>query len=385
MPDNESVLKRQEERQKRSNKILQELPDVLEKAPTLATTVYTGNWKGEREYEDLQQELKEVTKRNLDIHPYKNKPLSNSQDFLSEAGTTLSQLAWDDTEHPSKSKPNHAEFLSHLPPHTAVNGFGELGVYMSQAKYVISLGGSPLPDLKYGIIIVPVGGESLLFTGYGDHADMPSEFRAEIHAKSKVVRKQVFDKEMKMCGSYVPRVGRGIEDFRLPPMDEPEKLFYAKRVRQRRARHRELHGTRRSSDIGSQPSGDACAEHFLDEYSAPSPRSYSSRMYIHADETPSPPSAEIADGLRRLFTLQLQQEESGDTQGQELYHPDKLSELAQFLWQLADGNVRENPGLDDEIWTKLRELPPSNSSEAEEDMPADDEKIKSFDGYRLDS
>lgn len=137
--------------------------------------------------------------------------------------------------------------------------------------------------------------------------------------------------------------------------------------------------------IGSQPSDDACAEHFLDEYSAPSPRSYSSRMYIHANETPSPPSAEIADGLRRLFTLQPQQEESGDAQGQELYHPDNLPELAQFLWQLADGNVRENPGLDDEIWTKLRELLPSNSSEAEKDMPADDEKIKSFDGHRLDS
>lgn len=248
IPDSESVLKPQEERQKRFNEILQELPDVLEKAPTLATTVYTGNWKSEREYEDLQQELKEVTKRNLDIHPYKNKPLSNSQDLLSEAGTALSQLAWDDTEHPSKSKPNHAEFLSHLPPYTAVNGVGELGVYMSQAKYVISLGGSPLPDLKYGIIIVQAGDESLLFTGYGDHADMTSEFRAEIHGKSKVVRKQVFDEEIKMCGSYVPRVGRGIEDFRLPPMDEPQKLFYVERVRQRRARHRELHGTRRSSD-----------------------------------------------------------------------------------------------------------------------------------------
>ncbi|KAK4680692.1 hypothetical protein QC764_101045 [Podospora pseudoanserina] len=249
----------------------------LNTAPILATTVYTGNWKREREYEDLQQELKEVTKRNLDIHHYKNKPLSNSQDFLSEAGTALSQLAWDDTEHPSKSEPYHAEFLSHLPPHTAVNSFEELGVYMSQAKYVISLGGSPLPDLKYGITIVPAGDESLLFMGYGDHADMPSEFRAEIHAKSKVVRKQVFDEEMKMCGSYVPHVGGGIEDFRLPPMDVLEKLFYAERVRQRRARYRELHGTRRSSDIGSQPSGDACAEHFLDEYSVPSPRSYSSR------------------------------------------------------------------------------------------------------------
>ncbi|KAK4672200.1 hypothetical protein QC763_101045 [Podospora pseudopauciseta] len=337
----------------------------LNTAPILATTVYTGNWKREWEYEDLQQELKEVTKRNLDIHHYKNKPLSNSQDFLSEAGTALSQLAWDDTEHPSKSEPYHAEFLSHLAPQQLSTASGSSGYTC------------PRQNLKYGITIVPAGDESLLFMGYGDHADMPSEFRAEIHAKSKVVRKQVFDEEMKMCGSYVPRVGRGIEDFRLPPMDVLEKLFYAERVRQRRARYRELHGTRRSSDIGSQPSGDACAEHFLDEYSL--------TLYIHADETPSPPSAEIADGLRRLFTLQPQQEESGDTQGQELYHPDKLSELAQFLWQLADGNVRVNPGLDDAIWTKLRELLPSNSSEAEEDRPADDKKIKSFDGHRLDS
>ncbi|KAK0669098.1 hypothetical protein QBC41DRAFT_320582 [Cercophora samala] len=367
VPDSESEVKRKEERERKMEEIMKELPEVLEKAPTPATTVYTGNWKREREYEDLQKELREATKRNLDIHPHKNKPLSNSQDFLSEPGNTRSQLAWEDTEPSANSEPDYAEFLSDLPPHTVVNGFHDLGVYMSQASYVISLGGSALPDLKYGIIVVPAGDESLLFGGYGDHADMPPDFRADIYAKSKVVRKQVFDQEIEMCGSYVPRVGRGIEDFRLPPMDEPEKLFYAERVRQRRAKHREIHGTRRSSDVASQPSDEAGDEAFDDRSSVRSHRSNSSRMYIYADETPLPPSAEVVDGLRRLFAEEPPQQGSGNLeQGRELYHPDRLSELAQFLWRLADGNVQENPGLDGEVWAKLKELLPSTSLETEE-------------------
>lgn len=104
IPDSESVLKPQEERQKRFNEILQELPDVLEKAPTLATTVYTGNWKSEREYEDLQQELKEVTKRNLDIHPTRTSHFQIHR--TSSARLALPYRSWHGmtrSTHPSPS------------------------------------------------------------------------------------------------------------------------------------------------------------------------------------------------------------------------------------------------------------------------------------------
>jgi hypothetical protein len=39
----------------------------------------------------------------------------------------------------------------------------EIAAYLANASYVAALGGPPLADLKYGIIIVPVGEENLLF------------------------------------------------------------------------------------------------------------------------------------------------------------------------------------------------------------------------------
>jgi hypothetical protein len=39
----------------------------------------------------------------------------------------------------------------------------EIAAYLANASYVAALGGPPLADLKYGIIIVPAGEEALLF------------------------------------------------------------------------------------------------------------------------------------------------------------------------------------------------------------------------------
>jgi hypothetical protein len=39
----------------------------------------------------------------------------------------------------------------------------EIAAYLANASYVTALGGPPLADLKYGVIIVPAGEESLLF------------------------------------------------------------------------------------------------------------------------------------------------------------------------------------------------------------------------------
>lgn len=55
-----------------------------------------------------------------------------------------------------------------FPAHRSIDGFIELGSYLASSAYAVSLGGPPLPDLKYGIIVVPVGDESLLLSGYGD-------------------------------------------------------------------------------------------------------------------------------------------------------------------------------------------------------------------------
>ncbi|KAJ2981002.1 hypothetical protein NUW58_g6797 [Xylaria curta] len=51
----------------------------------------------------------------------------------------------------------------------------EISAYLANASYVISLGGPPLADLKYGIIVLPVGEESLLFGPKPNHV-MSREF-----------------------------------------------------------------------------------------------------------------------------------------------------------------------------------------------------------------
>jgi hypothetical protein len=51
----------------------------------------------------------------------------------------------------------------------------EIAAYLANASYVAALGGPPLADLKYGIIIVPAGEESLLF-GPGSNFVMDQDF-----------------------------------------------------------------------------------------------------------------------------------------------------------------------------------------------------------------
>lgn len=46
----------------------------------------------------------------------------------------------------------------------------EIAAYLANASYVVALGGPPLADLKYGIIVVPAGEESLLFSRSPDFA-----------------------------------------------------------------------------------------------------------------------------------------------------------------------------------------------------------------------
>ncbi|KAH6842685.1 hypothetical protein B0I37DRAFT_201563 [Chaetomium sp. MPI-CAGE-AT-0009] len=62
---------------------------------------------------------------------------------------------------PSNSGPR---FPANFPAYHATQNMNEIAAYLANASYVVSLGGTPLADLKYGIIIVPAGEESLLFS-----------------------------------------------------------------------------------------------------------------------------------------------------------------------------------------------------------------------------
>ena len=54
-------------------------------------------------------------------------------------------------------------FPPNFPAYHCTQNINEIAAYLANASYVAALGGPPLANLKYGVIIVPVGEESLLF------------------------------------------------------------------------------------------------------------------------------------------------------------------------------------------------------------------------------
>jgi hypothetical protein len=122
-----------------------------------------------------------------------------------------------------------------LPSHRHVNGFGEMGTYMTNASYVVSLGGPPLPDMKYGIIIVPIGEERLLFSGRQDSDYLPRAFRDEVIHESRAMRvNQAVDDPQPV------QSGRG--DARVfGDWDQDDQKFYRQRRLQRKHELRQMY------------------------------------------------------------------------------------------------------------------------------------------------
>ncbi|OBT86367.1 hypothetical protein VE02_03832, partial [Pseudogymnoascus sp. 03VT05] len=77
----------------------------------------------------------------------------------------------------------------------------DLGAYMASSSYIVSLGGPPLPDLKYGIIIVP-----------------------EIHVKSKKAQKEQMEEFRQKAADELAN-----ESEWKPELDEQERDFYRQR------------------------------------------------------------------------------------------------------------------------------------------------------------
>ncbi|KAK5996365.1 hypothetical protein PT974_01699 [Cladobotryum mycophilum] len=121
---------------------------------------------------------------------------------------------------------------SEFPPYVNVNGAVELATYLASASYIISLGGSPLPDLKYGIVIVPAGEESLLFSP-DNRETMSKSFKAEVYAKSKTERKKQIDELMaKDMRDFEKAVVDYVNGIASEP-DDDVREFYQQRWRTR--------------------------------------------------------------------------------------------------------------------------------------------------------
>lgn len=71
------------------------------------------------------------------------------------------------TDTQNKPEPR---FPPNFPAYHCTQNMNEIAAYLANASYVAALGGPPLANLKYGIIIVPVGEESLLFGQQPDFA-----------------------------------------------------------------------------------------------------------------------------------------------------------------------------------------------------------------------
>lgn len=67
-----------------------------------------------------------------------------------------------------------AMFPPDFPRFHSIQSLNDFGAYLANASYMVSVGGPPLADIKYGIILVPAGEERLLF---GQQPDMPASNR----------------------------------------------------------------------------------------------------------------------------------------------------------------------------------------------------------------
>ncbi|EPE31718.1 hypothetical protein GLAREA_12474 [Glarea lozoyensis ATCC 20868] len=110
-------------------------------------------------------------------------PRHPAEMFRSQSANLLASLD-NDTSRLIKSISAEGEqslevVVSHMPQFRHVRNHGEMGSYIDQSQYVICMGSGPLRDLQYGIIIVPIGEEQMMFRPEHEYRDKPISNRQE--------------------------------------------------------------------------------------------------------------------------------------------------------------------------------------------------------------
>lgn len=77
-------------------------------------------------------------------------------------------------------------FPPEFPRFQSVQNVNDIGAYLANASYIVSVGGPPVSDLKYGIILVPLGEERLLFGKQPDNAGTQSPGKGEKETKEQM-------------------------------------------------------------------------------------------------------------------------------------------------------------------------------------------------------
>ncbi|KAI9172675.1 hypothetical protein HJFPF1_02185 [Paramyrothecium foliicola] len=173
-------------------------------------------WNHSIEFRQLQDEMLEAAKcrpenrkicRTSDFEPY-NEELCNDENEEIANNLVLS----------------NSSLPADFPRHRRVKELDEFGTYIAASSYTIALGGPPLPDLNYGIIIVPTGDESLLFSGHGDHAAMPADVKDAVYTQSKALRQE---QESEIRQKTLEELANGVSSE--PELDDDDREFYRSR------------------------------------------------------------------------------------------------------------------------------------------------------------
>ncbi|KAL2262225.1 hypothetical protein VTK26DRAFT_2106 [Humicola hyalothermophila] len=214
------------------------------------------DWNRSVEFKLLRDEALEATR-----HRPETRSLYHSLDMNAFAGEPSSTFDLDDDE--AGEQPVPTAVPPNLPPHRAVNGAVELAGYLASSDYIISLGGPPLPDLRYGVIIVPIGEESLLFSGYGDHAALSVELEEQIRTKKRAgAQGEAPELSQKPLDGWANDARSDASG-----LDSEEKEFYRRKWLARKAREAAIHPVqvRGGQDAADSRSSDRNA----DESAAP--------------------------------------------------------------------------------------------------------------------
>ncbi len=116
-----------------------------------------------------------------------------------------------------------------FPRYTRVSNFHEIGVYLANAQYVISLGGHALKDMKYGIIVVPSGEEKLLLASQAEEI-ITSDFLDDV--------KWASNKAWKSQENNIEPAADGIEPRVIIATDADEELEFSGASIAKRKRNR---------------------------------------------------------------------------------------------------------------------------------------------------
>lgn len=138
-------------------------------------------------------------------------------------------------EKPPPTKPE-PRFPATFPRYRKVPDLNQVGAYLANASYVVALGGPPLADLRYGIIVVPVGEESLLFgpraavdVGAQDFRDAVDDANDTYEAELRALDPRRHDQDVDSHDSRSSRTPARLfnhNDFEssLPPLPSPNPV-----------------------------------------------------------------------------------------------------------------------------------------------------------------